>query len=112
MSRVNVLARLRDIIKRPRAHLLAGDVAAGPHTKQHLPTAAVDPALGQRVYEARTRQLALRSRGSELAAAFDDVSVVLDDSLSVLLAGAQVESSAALESSVRSFDEGRVLLAA
>ena len=77
-----------------------------------LPAAAIDPALAQRVYEARVRQLALGSRGSDLAAAFDDVSVALDDSLSILLAGAQVESSAALESSVRSFDEGRVLLAA
>ena len=72
----------------------------------------VDTALGERVYVVRGQQLALRSRSRELAMAFDEASAVLDGSVSGLLAGARTESSSALESSVRSFDEGRVLLAA
>ena len=72
----------------------------------------VDTALGERVYVVRGQQLALRSRSRELAMAFDEASAVLDGSVSGLLASARVESSSALESSVRSFDEGRVLLAA
>ena len=72
----------------------------------------VDTALGERVYVVRGQQLALRSRSKELAMAFDEASAVLDGSVSGLLAGARTESSSALESSVRSFDEGRVLLAA
>ena len=72
----------------------------------------VDTALGEQVYVVRGQQLALRSRSRELAMAFDEASAVLDGSVSGLLAGARTESSSALESSVRSFDEGRVLLAA
>ena len=71
----------------------------------------VDTALGERVYVVRGQQLVLRSRSRELAVAFDEASAVLDGSVSDLLAGARTESSAALESSVRSFDEGRILLA-
>ena len=76
-----------------------------------LPTAGVDSTLGQQTYVARGQQLALRARADELAADFDSASTALDDSSSVLLAGAGAESSATLESSVRSFDEGRILLA-
>ena len=64
----------------------------------------IDPALAQRVYVVRGHELAFRSRAAELAAAFDDASVVLSDSVSGLLSEARVESSAALVSSVRSFD--------
>ena len=76
-----------------------------------LPTAGVDSTLGQQTYVARGQQLALRARANELAVDFASASAALDDALSVLLAGARAESSATLESSVRSFDEGRVLLA-
>ena len=76
-----------------------------------LPAAGVDPTLGQQTYVARGQQLALRARANELAADFDGASTALDDSLDVLLTGARAESSATLESSVRSFDEGRILLA-
>ena len=76
-----------------------------------LPAAGLDPALGQRVYVARGQDLALRARANELAADFAAASTALDGSLAVLLDGARAESSATLESSVRSFDEGRVLLA-
>ena len=76
-----------------------------------LPSAGQDPTLGNRVYVARGQQLALRARANELATNFESASAALDDSLSVLLAAARAESSATLESSVRSFDEGRILLA-
>ena len=76
-----------------------------------LPAAGVDPTLGQQTYVARGQQLALRARANALAVNFDGAAAALDESLSVLLAGAQAESSATLESSVRSFDEGRILLA-
>ena len=76
-----------------------------------LPAAGLDPTFGNRVYVARGQQLALRARANELAADFDAAGAALDGSVSVLLAGARAESSATLESSVRSFDEGRVLLA-
>ena len=76
-----------------------------------LPAAGVDPTLGQQTYVARGQQLALRARANALAVNFDGAAAALDESLSVLLAGARAESSATLESSVRSFDEGRILLA-
>ena len=76
-----------------------------------LPAAGPDPALGNRVYVARGQQLALRSRANDLAAGFESASSAVDGSLDILLAGARAESSSTLESSVRSFDEGRVLLA-
>ena len=74
-------------------------------------TGGVDTSLGEDVYVARGQQLALQSRGRELAVSFDGASASLTNSVSGLLEGAQVEASAALESSVRSFDEGRLLLA-
>ena len=74
-------------------------------------TGGVDTSLGEEVYVARGQQLALLSRDRELAVAFDGASASLTNSVSGLVVGAQVESSAALESSARSFDEGRLLLA-
>ena len=74
-------------------------------------TGGVDTALGQEVYVARGQQLALLSRARQLGVAFDGASAVLGGSVSSLLEGARAESSASLESSVRSFDEGRLLLA-
>ena len=76
-----------------------------------LSASGVDTGPGEQAYVARGQQLALRSRAGELAGAFGEANVVLDDSVSGLLAAARVESSATLESSVRSFDEGRILLA-
>ncbi len=74
-------------------------------------TGGVDTALGEEVYVARGQQLALASRTAELAVAFDGAEATLNTSVTRLLEGAQAESSEALESSVRSFDEGRLLLA-
>ena len=74
-------------------------------------TGGVNTSLGEEVYVARGQQLALLSRDRELAVAFDGASASLTNSVSGLVVGAQVESSAALESSARSFDEGRLLLA-
>ena len=74
-------------------------------------TGGVDTSLGEEVYVARGQQLALMSRGRELAVAFDGANSELTNAVSGLLEGAQAEASAALESSVRSFDEGRLLLA-
>lgn len=74
-------------------------------------TGGVDTSLGEEVYVARGQQLALLARAGELAAAFDAAGATLSTSMTRMLEGAQAESSAALESSVRSFDEGRFLLA-
>ena len=74
-------------------------------------TGGVDTSLGEEVYVARGQQLALLSRAGELAVTFEGASATLTGSVTRLLDGAQAESSAALESSVRSFDEGRLLLA-
>ena len=74
-------------------------------------TGGVDTSLGEEVYVARGQQLALLSRARELSVTFDGAGESLSSSVSDLLEGAQVESSAALESSGRSFDEGRLLLA-
>ena len=74
-------------------------------------TGGVDTSLGEEVYVARGQQLALLSRARELSVAFDGAGESLSSSVTDLLEGAQVESSAALESSARSFDEGRLLLA-
>ena len=56
--------------------------------------------------------MALRARARELIGDFEGSSMTLEDATSGLLAGARSESAAALESSVRAFDEGRILLAA
>ena len=76
----------------------------------------VDPALGalsggQGVFWARGQQLALQARIGELSIAFDESSRVLDESVSALLTASKLEASAALDSAVETFDEGRVLLA-
>ncbi len=79
---------------------------------EDLAGAGADPTLGQRVYVARGQQLALRSGASDLGVAFDAAAAALEDSLSVLLTVVKAESAAALDSSVHSFDQGRILLAA
>ena len=76
----------------------------------HSVTGGVDTALGEEVYVARGQQLALLTRERELAVAFDGAGTTLSGSASRLLEGAKAESAAALESSERSFDEGRLLL--
>ena len=74
-------------------------------------TGGVDTTLGEEVYVSRGQQLALISRGRVLAVTFGGANANLSSSVTGLLEGAQAEASAALESSVRSFDEGRLLLA-
>ena len=74
-------------------------------------TGGVDTSLGEEVYIARGQQLALLNRAEELAVVFDGADATLSNSVTRLLEGAQAESAAALESSGRSFDEGRLLLA-
>ena len=74
-------------------------------------TGGVDTTLGEQVYVSRGQQLALISRGRVLAVTFGGANANLSSSVTGLLEGAQAEASAALESSVRSFDEGRLLLA-
>ena len=72
-------------------------------------TGGVDTSLGEEVYVARGQQLALLSRARELSVAFDGAGESLSSSVTDLLEGAQVESSAALESSGRSFRRGAAL---
>lgn len=74
-------------------------------------TGGVDTSLGEGVYVARGQQLALLARAGDLAAAFYGAGTTMNSSVTRLLEGTQAESSAALESSGRSFDEGRLLLA-
>ena len=80
--------------------------------------AGVDPQVeslvedSDGVFAIRGQQLALRARARELIGDFEGSSMILEDATSGLLAGARSESAEALESSVRAFDEGRILLAA
>ncbi len=67
--------------------------------------------LGEQVYAVRGQQLALRAQANGFAATLDERSVALEDSVTGLLATARAESQVILESSVRSFDEGRIILA-
>ncbi|MCY4365441.1 MAG: ATP-binding protein [Chloroflexi bacterium] len=67
---------------------------------------------GSRAFEVRAQQLALMERTGELAADLESSSEALEVALSGMLAAAQNNSTASLESSVTSFDQGRVLLAA
>ena len=76
-----------------------------------LPAAGLDPTLGNLAYVARGRQIALASRANELVVDFEAASSAMDTSLDAALAVARAESAATLESSVSSFDEGRILLA-
>ncbi len=76
----------------------------------------VDPAIGalsgdQGVFVTRGLQLALQAKIRELSTTFDESSRVLDESVSALLTASRLEASAALDSAVETFDEGRVLLA-
>ncbi len=67
--------------------------------------------LGQRVFEVRAQQLALEDRIGELSVQLDDADRVLEIALVDLLVDARASSNQALDSSVASFDQGRVLLA-
>ena len=67
--------------------------------------------LGQRVFEVRAQQLALGDRIGELSVQLDDADRVLETALVDLLVDARASSNQALDSSVASFDQGRVLLA-
>ena len=64
------------------------------------------------VFAVRGQQLALQAQSMGLIANFDSSSQTLEEASSALLASARAESSGALESSVRAFDEGRILLLA
>ncbi len=64
------------------------------------------------VFAVRGQQLALQARIAELAVDLNDSSVGLENTVSRLVDGAGRESAAALESTVGSFDQGRVLLVA
>ena len=64
------------------------------------------------VFAVRGQQLALQTRIAELAVDLNDSSVGLENTVSRLVDGAGRESAAALESTLGSFDQGRVLLAA
>ena len=81
-----------------------------------LAGSGVDPDLASLasddgVFTVRGLQLALRSRTDELSSEFDGASTAMDEAVAGLLAGSRAESAIALESSVQSFDQGRVLLA-
>ena len=81
-----------------------------------LAATGVDPAVESLVgdsngaFAVRGQQLALHARSNDLSANFDGSSQALESAASGLLAGARAESSGALESSLRAFDEGRLLL--
>ncbi len=66
---------------------------------------------GNGVFFARGQQLALQQQAAGLSAAFDQSGAALQGAVAVLLDGARQESEAVLESSLQSFDQGRVLLA-
>ena len=82
-----------------------------------LPRAGVDPAVvalgtaDDGVFAVRGQQLAVQARNAELAGDFNDASLALDAAMSSLLDGADRASSNALESTLASFDQGRILLA-
>ena len=63
------------------------------------------------VLPVRIDQLALDSQAVELAVVFDDASVQAENAATLLVEKASGESAVALESVIRSFDRGRVLLA-
>ena len=66
---------------------------------------------GDGVFTVRTQQLALDAQTRQHAAAFDRSGAALEASVAALLDEARAESSSALDAAVRSFDQGRVLLA-
>ncbi|MCE2502340.1 MAG: HAMP domain-containing histidine kinase [Dehalococcoidia bacterium] len=72
------------------------------------------PALTRRWWpwaRPTTQQLAAQARNAELAGDFDRASQSLDQAMTSLLDAAGAASSGALESSLASFDQGRLLLA-
>ena len=79
--------------------------------------AGVDPAVAalgtadDGVFAVRGQQLAAQARNAELAGDFDRASQSLDQAMTSLLGASGAASSGALESSLASFDQGRVLLA-
>ncbi len=79
--------------------------------------AGVDPAVAalgaadDGVFAVRGQQLAAQARNAELAGDFHRAGQSLDQAMTSLLGAAGAASSGALESSLASFDQGRVLLA-
>ena len=69
--------------------------------------------LGERdgIFTVRGQQLALRAQAERFALAFEQSDAALAGSVDLLLDEARAESSAQLDAAVRSFDQGRVLLA-
>ena len=79
-------------------------------------TSGASPAVralweGDGIFTVRAEQLALRAQAEQFALEFAQSGTGLEDSVAVLLEEARAESSAMLDAAVRSFDEGRVLLA-
>ena len=64
------------------------------------------------VFAVRGQQLAIQARNAELAGDFDAANLALDGAMAGLLDGARAASAGSLESSLASFDQGRILLAA
>ncbi len=122
-SRLDILLDDSGLSDRPLSALVRASQAADEEALESLwnefaaaASDGVDPALGamsggQGVFWARGQQLALQARIGELAADFDNSGRVLEESTSALLAASSLEASSALDSSVASFDEGRILLA-
>ncbi len=81
-----------------------------------LSASGVSPAVGSLVADTngalavRGQQLALQARSMDLLSSYESSSQDLEEATSGLLAGARDESFGALQSSVRAFDEGRILL--
>ena len=81
-----------------------------------LSASGVSPTVGSLVADTngalavRGQQLALQARSRDLLSSYESSSQDLEAATSGLLAGARTESSGALQSSVRAFDEGRILL--
>ena len=68
--------------------------------------------LGEDIFYARGRQLALEANFRDLTLSFDASRVALEESVSGLVAASSAHSSESLEMAVGSFDEGRTLLTA
>ena len=80
-----------------------------------LYSAGLDPAMAslgeeQGVFTVRGQELALSANLADLAISFDTASVVLDASVSDLLAASRANSSETLGLAVSNFDRGRLLL--
>ncbi len=122
-SRLDILLDDSGLSERPLSALVRASQAADEEALESLwnefaaaTSDGVDPALGamsggQGVFWARGQQLALQARIGELSTALDDSNQVLEESTSALLSASKLEASSALDSSVASFDEGRILLA-